>query len=158
MKITFDIVEDRGSHIDSKLYIETPSYTFDLILRGRRTVITGDSGTCKSLMLKWIERDKVNNRVNNMTSAADKMEVFNFLRDINEIYNYKNTIIFIDNGDIILNKKVMRYISEDKSNRYVIITRSKAPSVSPNYVAEMYEDNGVFRLRYDFSERQWFDQ
>lgn len=69
---------------------------------------------------------------------------------------YKDRLIIIDRAEIILNKDIVKFINEDLNNRYLIFCRKHIGLLlSPNYYGQMVNDNGTFRIVYDFNVRGW---
>ena len=100
---------------------------FDIRLPGRITVISGDSGTGKTLIRKQLKDDAIINE--EIEGITDNITVFN-LPDNTELSNVKNikhNFIIIDNGDIILanHKEMIDYINTDFDNQYLIFSRGE---------------------------------
>ena len=82
------------------------SINFYIQLKGNKNIVTGRSGTGKTLLctrLKELQADNV------YVADAD---------NISEISEVKDKLIVIDRADIILDKTTVKTINNDSSNRY----------------------------------------
>ena len=118
--------------------------TIDLRFRGNKTILYGDSGIGKSLivtLLSGIQADKSWLALYN----ADNIVLLKN-NNIAEIYKANRKLIIIDRGEI----------NSDGANRYLIMTRkSFGFDVSPNHYATLIRENNTLKLNYKFSVRGW---
>lgn len=131
------------------------NFTIDFKLRGKVTIITGETATGKSWIVDCIKNYK------NATSEATPYNCENVLI-IDTIQNCtipvisKNCLIIIDRGDFLLNSKLVKFINNDRFNHYLIIARGNTGvNATPNHYAELKRENMKFYLEYLFNEDGW---
>ena len=122
---------------------------FDFKLKGAKTIVSG-----KSFIYNLIKKMKDGD------SRDSKYDTSNIIlinkNNVNDMRQYKDRLIIIDRAEIILNKDIVKFINEDLNNRYLIFCRKHIGLLlSPNYYGQMVNDNGTFRIVYDFNVRGW---
>lgn len=127
---------------------------FDFKLKGAKTIVSGKSASGKSFIYNLIKKMKDGD------SRDSKYDTSNIIlinkNNVNDMRQYKDRLIIIDRAEIILNKNIVKFINEDLNNRYLIFCRKHIGLLlSPNYYGQMVNDNGTFRIMYDFNVRGW---
>ena len=65
-------------------------------------------------------------------------------------------LIIIDRADAFLSKDDVSYIRSDKNNTYLIMSRCNLDlGISPNYYAELVNNDGIIELKYKYSVEGW---
>lgn len=133
--------------------------SFNLDIRKPITQIYGDSATGKTLLVNFIRNEKRNSKFN-AGSINDLSNIFVFDDIVTEsdLFDIKNSLIVIDRCDLILSLNIVDFIVEDKSNNYLLFSRTSLPlGLSPNYYGEFVHDfdNNII-ISYKYSEVSWF--
>lgn len=133
--------------------------SFNLDIRKPITQIYGDSATGKTLLVNFIRNEKRNSKFN-AGSINDLSNIFVFDDIVTEsdLSDIKNSLIVIDRCDLILSLNIVDFIVEDKSNNYLLFSRTSLPlGLSPNYYGEFVHDfdNNII-ISYKYSEVSWF--
>ena len=95
------------------------SFVIDFSFTNNVTILTGDSGTGKTVVYSFIKEC--------MAVNADILclNYLDYQRDIKDIIsNTEGKLIVIDNADILLDDDTRKYISLDNRNQYLIIGRN----------------------------------
>jgi hypothetical protein len=146
-------------------YKDTVKY--DLLLRGRITVIDGDSGTGKTFLWNYLN---IINGKDVIAKEGDVDHAFPELLLINaynvasiktSLFMGKDMLVVIDNADsvFLIHKDVLSFVVSDLKNSYIIFARSDYDfSISPNYYASMNFDkkSKAVKLDYVASEPGWY--
>lgn len=131
---------------------------FDLELRPSITIIEGDSGTGKTMLIDTIKdlqaAEQLTGRKYLDTDRNIQFLNFDTVNDLSA----ENTFYIIDNADILLTDKLSKAIIRNRFNsRFLIFgRRSYNLGLSPNYFGEFYDDNGVIRVKFEYSELGWW--
>lgn len=133
--------------------------SFNLDIRKPITQIYGDSATGKTLLVNFIKNEKRNSKFN-AGGINDLSNIFVFDDIVTEsnLSDIKNSLIVIDRCDLILSLNIVDFIVEDKSNNYLLFSRTSLPlGLSPNYYGEFVHDfdNNII-ISYKYSEVSWF--
>lgn len=148
---------------DNKLKFKiSDKISVDLEFRGKKQVVLGESATGKSLIFKKLEQIISNNNVDSDGVDAsniiliDKKDNDGTVADKLKRNNHK--LIIIDRADILLDKEAAIIINSNiECNTYLIFARGGLGlNLSPNYYAELINNNGVFELKWKFNEKGWF--
>lgn len=121
---------------------------FDLEFKSGLTVICGDSATGKTYFCSFLKEEDNSNK--NMIfldfTANPKVLDYVLSKEIN------NTIIVIDNADIVLkDSKYRTYVRKDTSNQYILMMRNFRGIVrGPQSVARMMKKGNKIVLNYTF--------
>ncbi len=95
------------------------SFIVDFKFTSNITILTGDSGTGRTLVFSFIRE---------CMAVNPKLLCFNYLdyqNDMKDMISKANgKLIVIDNADILLNDDTRKYISLDDRNQYLIIGRN----------------------------------
>ncbi len=133
--------------------------SFDLELRRPITQVYGDSATGKTFLVKYIKNEKRNNKFNNENSS-DLSNIFAFddVLTVKDLSKIKESLIVIDRCDLILTEDVIDFIVSDRSNHYLLFSRTGLPlGLSPNYYGEFVRNNdNIISISYKYSEVSWF--
>ena len=124
---------------------------FKIELRKRITLIQGGIG--KSMFFKSLQIVDTDYPLLTIDGKqAKKGDTLKHLKSIT------NTMVVIDNGDLLLNKAIVQHINKDLKNQYIVICKQDYGfAVSPNAIADMTfsSDTSTFWLRYRFDVRGW---
>ena len=128
--------------------------TIDLRFRGNKTILYGDSGTGKSLIVTLLSRIQSDTSWLALYNADNVLLINSNNRA--EIYKANRRLIIIDKGERIITDSIVSKINSDRINRYLIMTRkSFGIDVSPNHYATLIRENNTLKLDYKFSVRGW---
>jgi hypothetical protein len=133
---------------------------FDLYLRSSLVCVNGFTGSGKSYLYQVLQERKDGDIAKGLSTVYSDMLLINYqtidrLQIILEDRGFvegKGQLIVIDNADIILPKKnnIAQRINRCWPNQYIVMTRGTSLiRPHPNSWAELYEENGVIRLRYE---------
>lgn len=136
---------------DSNILIKTESFTIDLELNSLVNVISGNSSTGKTFLIKMLDvLNEVNSSniqestidINDIVICSKKKDVDMLLKLQNE---YVNKTIFIDKYDIFQSEELKKFILSGK-NRIVIMSHT--------YYDELELNTESFLvLKYDSNSR-----
>lgn len=133
--------------------------SFNLDIRKPITQIYGDSATGKTLLVNFIRNEKRNSKFNaGGINDLSNIFVFDDIVTESDLSDIKNSLIVIDRCDLILSLNIVDFIVEDKSNNYLLFSRTSLPlGLSPNYYGEFVHDfdNNII-ISYKYSEVSWF--
>ncbi|MCR5402804.1 MAG: hypothetical protein K6E91_03175 [Butyrivibrio sp.] len=124
-----------------------------LVIRGRITQIYGESATGKSL-LGYVIKATENYNMNNHDIDYDVSNIMciDSKDKIDAIKGMTGGLIIIDRADAFLSQEDVSYIRNDKNNTYLIMSRCNLDlGISPNYYAELVNNDGVIELKYEYS-------
>lgn len=97
----------------------------DLIFKTGLTVIRGDSSVGKSVIYNMFSADAGAGNVFNFNVVHIDVGMVENNIDIESIIKKaKNSLIIIDNGDIVISDNMRGYISTDENNQYIIMSHS----------------------------------
>ncbi len=128
---------------------------FNLQLRGKITIVTGDSASGKTLLCNKLKSIKHDKNLSKQIYRADNIFLVND-DNIDALINQKKKLIIIDRAEQILTSDIVDSINQDKDNRFLIFTRKPIGIIAtPNHFAEMQLINGELTLQYKFNVRGW---
>ena len=143
---------------NNRLFFETKTgLVFDLSLRGNITVIRGESGTGKTLLVKSLEgiagvgsvNYLGNVDVSNIITVAKKTDFFDF-DDVDKL-------VIVDRADLILSDTIVEHIRQYKKLRFLIFARASYDFfISPNQLGIFVRDKNTISIKYDFDKKGWF--
>lgn len=123
---------------------------FKLELRGRITIITGESSTGKTYLFNLLKEAK-------QQGLTDNIEIIT-KDNVNLIKEMEHKLIVIDNAEKVLSDKDVKFINsiDGTLNRYLIMTRtSLGLDATPNHYAEFVTKGKETTTHYDFSIKGW---
>ena len=136
---------------------------YNLELRGRITQLDGNSGSGKTLLCDIIDNIKSDMKYNNekYPDYFNNIFTFNYMIKYNGVSDLKdlsNSLIVFDRADnVSSDKDLINYVLSDKNNCYLFIARTCLDlGLSPNYICELGNRNGVLVTLYEFEEKGWF--
>lgn len=143
--------------------IEGTEFKFDFQLHGTVTVLSGNSGTGKTLFYRALEHNSV--RTWYRETFKGRIYLFSdkngdtcneFVRQT--VPSLRDALIVMDNASNYLTRADYDTIVRDPNNYYVIITRQiNDIDLSPNYFAEAYQEkNNILKLKYEFNKVGWY--
>ena len=153
--MTSDFVIDyKYNYKENRLEVKTDDvFDFDLVLRAPITLIRWESATGKSLLVNSIEQIQQARKINDWTT--DKVVIFTTNKVID--FEDEKQLIIIDRGDLCLTENICEKIRKCQETRFLIMARgSYNLGLTPNYVANLVQENGIVKLQFEFSERLWF--
>lgn len=126
--------------------------SYDLDLRGNITIIDGESGSGKTLLVENISRLKCNSSAITGFDVSDIIVV----RDPNFSVVDSKVLYIIDHGDRILTDTICESICKCIFTRFLIFARgSYNLGVSPNHLGNFVKEDNTIKISYDFNERWW---
>lgn len=125
----------KGSH---RIIVESKKIKYDFIVRRNITILTGDSGSGKTVLIDLIRDYRRFGGDSGVILSCDcpcrTIDQEDWERQIAEI---RGSIIFIDEGNRFLVSKRFAELVQKSDNYFVIATREKLPSL-PYSVNEIY--------------------
>ncbi len=125
----------KGSH---RIIVESKKIKYDFIVRRNITILTGDSGSGKTVLIDLIRDYRRFGGDSGVVLSCDcpcrTIDQEDWERQIAEI---RGNIIFIDEGNRFLVSKRFAELVQKSDNYFVIATREKLPSL-PYSVNEIY--------------------
>jgi DNA replication protein DnaC len=100
----------------------------DIILRENYTVIDGNSATGKTYLYSILKNYLAeNSNINMMCLDTNNVDFDEIDNTINKLKKLNNAIIVIDQADDIFeNSAILKYVEQDRSNYYIIMSRKFA--------------------------------
>lgn len=139
------------------LKVDCRVLSYDLNIRPNITVISGESGTGKSLLANYLEGLKYANVYNKCLDINVNVlsYTYEFLKD--EVIRRPSTLVVIDRADLILNEEDIEFIRCDDNHHYLIFARTCHNfGISPNYFGDFVITGNRVTINYHFSEPCWF--
>jgi len=126
---------------------------YNLIFRGNKTIVKGESGTGKTHLVNIIKDIKESYN----EEYYDTKNIFILTRENKtEILNIERKLIIIDSADLVLDDESIKFINRDTQNRYLIFTRVPMGfELSPNHKADFETVGKTTSIKYRFSVRGW---
>ena len=123
-----------------------------LELRGKITIIDGNSGTGKTLLANEIYYLKKNDK--RLTGIdADNISLITSNEDS---ITDEEVLYILDRADMFLDNEMCDRICDCSKARFLIFARgSYNLGVSPNYFGEFQKKEDVIYIVYDFNEKWW---
>lgn len=144
-----------------RLFFKTYNgFTVDFDIRKPITQLLGDSATGKSFISNMIAEYKKSEDSNNtdVVYTFNNIEVINRKKDLDLIEKPNAELIVIDRGNFYLTENDISLIQDNKKEKDFLIIARGLPNLdlTPNYIAELIEQNGTFHLTYKFSVKGWW--
>ncbi|MCI5495087.1 MAG: ATPase [Roseburia sp.] len=94
-------------------------FSYDLVFEDRITLVGGDSGTGKTVLFEMLEDLR-------LTDEYEAIKLFNYRSDnlLESLKRCKNNFVVIDNGDILIDDEIRRFINFEFSNQYMLFLRN----------------------------------
>ena len=94
-------------------------FSYDLVFEDRITLVVGDSGTGKTVLFEMLEDLR-------LTDEYEAIKLFNYRSDnlLESLKRCKNNFVVIDNGDILIDDEIRRFINFEFSNQYMLFLRN----------------------------------
>lgn len=133
----------KGSH---RVIVESRKVKYDFVIKRNITILTGDSGSGKTVLIDLIRDYKRFGSDSGVFLSCDceckTIDNEDWEKQIEETVN---SIIFIDEGNRFLTSKRFAELVQQSDNYYVIATREKLPTLSYS-VNEIYgfRESGKF--------------
>ena len=142
----------KGAH---RVIVESRKVKYDFIIKRNITILTGDSGSGKTVLIDLIRENREYGSDSGVQVSCDCA-----CRTVNnedwerQITETSNSIIFIDEGNRFLTSKKFAELVQKSDNYFVLATREKLPML-PYSVSEIYG----FRVSGKFHEaRQTYNE
>ena len=121
-----------------RVVVQNASVKFDFTIRRNITILKGDSATGKTTLVEMVREHYERGDDSGVEIVCDKQCVSLSGRDWKILLNaYKDSIVFIDEGnDFVLGDDFARMV-EHSDNYYVIVTREGLPNL-PYSTEEIY--------------------
>ena len=131
-------------------------YTLNLEINESLTLITGDSAVGKTLIFNYIDRQSfINKQLKCINIQYTEKLRKNNERLENTVYKQikgcKNSLVVIDNADVLLGAKTRQYIIFDSNNTYVLFGRNvNGLWITEANIANLIRDDKNKRLYLDY--------
>lgn len=133
-------------------FIRKDSTKYHLELRGKITIIDGDSGTGKTLLSNELSSLKESET---SLTGVDLSNIILLKSDKEDIIDDK-ILYIIDRADMILNDIMCDKICSCSKARFLIFARgSYNLGVSPNHFGRFQKSLNEVSIVYEFNERWW---
>ena len=153
----------RGSH---RIIVESKKVKYDFIIKRNITILTGDSGSGKSVLIDLIREYRRYGADSGVFVSCDcECKTINNEDWERQIEETSNSIIFIDEGNRFLTSRRFAELVQQSDNYFVLATREKLPML-PYSVNEIYgfrqsgkfhgakkKYNEIYHLYGEISER-----
>ena len=125
----------KGSH---RIIVESRKVKYDFVVKRNITILTGDSGSGKTVLIDLIRDYKRYGADSGVFLSCDcacrTIDNEDWERHIEEI---SDSIIFIDEGNRFLTSKRFAELVQQSDNYFVLATREKLPML-PYSIREIY--------------------
>ena len=134
----------KGSH---RIIVESRKVKYDFIIKRNITILTGDSGSGKTVLIDLIHDYRRYGADSGVQLSCDRacrtIDSEDWERELKEI---SDSIIFIDEGNRFLKSKKFAELVQGSDNYFVIATREKLPTL-PYSINEIYgfRESGKFQ-------------
>lgn len=141
------------------LNIETNTgIKFNLVLKGYKTIVCGNSATGKTLLCNVINgymQDSLNDPVLRKYNT-DNIFILN-AQNKQELKTIRYKLIIVDRADLILDDTDIEIINSDTDiNKYLIFSRKPLGIyISPNYFGELKDKGDGIEIEYLFNVGGW---
>ncbi len=153
----------RGSH---RIIVESKKVKYDFIIKRNITILTGDSGSGKTVLIDFIREYRRYGADSGVFVSCDcECKTINNEDWERQIEETSNSIIFIDEGNRFLTSRRFAELVQQSDNYFVLATREKLPML-PYSVNEIYgfrqsgkfhgakkKYNEIYHLYGEISER-----
>jgi len=153
----------RGSH---RIIVESKKVKYDFIIKRNITILTGDSGSGKTVLIDFIREYRRYGADSGVVVSCDcECKTINNEDWERQIEETSNSIIFIDEGNRFLTSRRFAELVQQSDNYFVLATREKLPML-PYSVNEIYgfrqsgkfhgakkKYNEIYHLYGEISER-----
>lgn len=131
-------------------------YTMDLLIDDNLTLVNGDSGVGKTLLFNYFDRMSYNSNDIYCFNAKyverlkdGRKSKFRLFEET--LRGIRNSLVIIDNADIILDASLRDCIVYDASNTYIIFGRNvDGLWITENNIATLVRDNTQKRMYLDY--------
>ena len=138
-------------------FINKNNNEFNLQLRGKATIIDGESGTGKSLLVSRLQEFIDDPNEGALDYNTDNILIVNkYNRDM--IFNAVGKLIIIDRGERLITDKIVDFVNSNRGkNRFLIFMRKAVGfSISPNYHGRLVRNGNQISIQYIFNVPGWF--
>ena len=126
----------KGSH---RIIVESRKVKYDFIIKRNITILTGDSGSGKTVLIDLIHDYRRYGADSGVQLSCDRacrtIDSEDWERELKEI---SDSIIFIDEGNRFLKSKKFAELVQGSDNYFVIATREKLPTLPYNELYHLY--------------------
>lgn len=156
------IIRNKWDNTISQLYLETAKVNFNIELRGYITVFEGWSSSGKTFFMKSLQNFCVNNPSIMKQYNISNILIFDYTDLKNNILKRikaeKNSLIIIDNGDMLLSIKspLVKYLSYDRYNQYIIMSRGGVSlPITPNHYCNLIQEKNIILTKFNYNIEGW---
>ncbi len=112
-------MEGENEMVYKNIVFQAAPFSYDLVFDDRITLVGGDSGTGKTVLYEMLEDLK-------LTAEYHAIKLFNYKSEniLENLKNYRNNFIVIDNADILIDDDIRRFINFEFSNQYMLFLRN----------------------------------
>lgn len=105
--------------IYNNIAFDAAPFSYDLRFEDRITLVGGDSGTGKTFLYEMLEDLR-------LTEPYRAIKLFNYKSDNfrDMLHQCRDCFIVIDNGDIMVDDDVRKFINFEFSNQYMLFLRN----------------------------------
>lgn len=125
----------KGAH---RIIVETSKIKYDFVIKRNITILTGNSGSGKTLLIDYIREYRRYGIDSGVSVSCDcdcrTLDDENWERQLQEI---SDSIIFIDEGNRFLLSRRFAELVKTSDNYFVLATREKLPAI-PYSINEIY--------------------
>ena len=115
----------RGSH---RIIVESKKVKYDFIIKRNITILTGDSGSGKTVLIDFIREYRRYGADSGVFVSCDcECKTINNEDWERQIEETSNSIIFIDEGNRFLTSRRFAELVQQSDNYFVLATREKLP-------------------------------
>jgi energy-coupling factor transporter ATP-binding protein EcfA2 len=143
--------------VKNKISTVITGYKVNLEIPEPLTLITGNSGTGKSLLFKHLDNlsytDKSIFCINSYICEKYAESLNKNLQDtlLEMIKRHKNSLIIIDNADTLFNDNIRKYIGFDLNNQYLIFGRNvRGLWINENRIARLIRNDETKTIYLDY--------
>jgi hypothetical protein len=105
--------------IYKNIVFKAAPFSYDLVFDDRITLVGGDSGTGKTVLYEMMGDLR-------LTDEYKAIKLFNYKSDnlLKSLKQCRDSFIVIDNGDILINDEVRKFVNFEFSNQYMLFLRN----------------------------------
>lgn len=142
-----------------KISVKNKRYQCDFELHQKITVVIGESGKGKTVLVRALLDNSGAYKVN-LSNNGFRIVVLS-LRDYEAqlfFYKGKSCVFVIDDEDFMYAKNFADYVKADKSSYFLLISRLDAASVNGGTLAELgFSAKEIYRFKAD-GAKHWFER
>lgn len=139
----------------SEFRVIAPDLRVSIPIMSKNTIIEGDSGTGKTLMINKLHAIKNSKMLRSDTKSTVNFDDIIIVRNeyetgLVDMKNTKHKLILLDKADTYLDKHWVDFINKSKKYVYHNDTRK--------WCSKEYNDNSKFMLSYTIRNKRWHNK